>query len=113
MQTLEMPDVLISQLLVDAPDLRDIVEEFVLSLDQRIQELKKAYEELDFADLRTLAHRLKGAGGSYGYPDLSKLAGQMELEFERAEALDFEAELKVLQRMAHAARAGLALPEKA
>lgn len=72
---------LYSQLLAEDPDLRDIVEEFVEGLEERLREIKQAYESQDWDLLTTLAHRLKGAAGSYGYPDLSGVAANLEAEF--------------------------------
>ena len=73
---------LVSELLREDPDLRDLVEEFVGGLSQRLAEFKQAFEELDWDRLRALAHRLKGASGSYGYPDVSRLAMRMEANFK-------------------------------
>ncbi len=102
-----LPEKLISQLLIDAPDLRDVVEEFVHGLGERIEELRTAYAQLDWERLRTLAHRLKGAGGSYGYPALSQLAAQMECAFRAHCADQFNAWIRRLEELSAAARAGL------
>ncbi len=102
------PSKLISQLLIDDVDLRDVVEEFVAGLDDRIQEISKAFEKLDWDQLGTLAHRLKGAGGSYGYPDLSKLATEMEKAFRNHQGEQFAGWVEQLTRLSQAAKAGLA-----
>ena len=101
------PQKLISQLLADDADLRDLVEEFVAALPQRVEELKQAYEALDWEQLAMLAHRLKGASGSYGYPDLSTLAATMEQSFRSQQADDFAAWTKWLEAAVNAAQAGL------
>ena len=41
--------------------------------------LCRALEEDRLEDAERLAHRLKGAGGSYGYPTLSEVAKSLEL----------------------------------
>lgn len=102
--------VLISQLLLEDADLRDIVEEFVGSLAQRVSELQNAYQTLDWEALTTFAHRLKGAGGSYGYPEISQLAARMEQCFRGADASNFDQQITALANLAAAARAGLATP---
>ena len=86
----KQPQTLISQLLIEDEDLRDIVEEFVGALDSRLTELREAYDKLDWELLRTLAHRLKGAGGSYGYPDISQLCALMEQRFRVQDASKFD-----------------------
>lgn len=99
---------LISQLLLEDADLRDVVEEFVDTLPQRVTELQQAYDQLDLNMLATLAHRLKGAGGSYGYPDISQLAAQMERGFRNGDSGNFREQIDELTSMIEAARTGLA-----
>ena len=100
-------DKLVSELLCEDPDLHDIIEEFVDGLSDRIVQLKQAFDELDWSQLKTLAHRLKGAGGSYGYPDISELAAQMEKDFKTHRAGDFDTQIHHLESLAAAAHAGL------
>lgn len=98
---------LTSHLLQNDPDLRDVVEEFVDGLDERLRELAQAYDKLDWEALATLAHRLKGAGGSYGYPDISQLCAEMEQGFRTQQAGDFCAWVARLGELIEAARLGL------
>lgn len=98
---------LTSQLLRDDPELRDIVQEFVAGLDGRLNQLREAYQQLDWDALTTLAHRLKGAGGSYGYPDISRICAEMEQRFKAHQGEDFAARLAELERVVGAARSGL------
>jgi len=102
-----IPDKLISDLLADDPDMIDLVEEFVEALPSRIEELKQAYEQLDWDQLATLAHQLKGAGGSYGYPPLSSLGATMEQAFKQHSAEQFAEWLGQLEKLVAAAKAGL------
>lgn len=104
------PQKLVSGLLLEDPDLRDIVAEFVDGLTERIAELKQAYERLDWELLTSLAHQLKGAGGSYGYPDLSDLGATMEQHFRAGSAGSFTYWLQELEQLTTAARAGLETP---
>lgn len=101
------PQKLVSQLLTEDADLRDIVEEFVNGLPGRIEDLRKTYENLDWTQLKTLAHQLKGAGGSYGYPDLSQLAAIMERDFVAQRAEDITTRLRQLEELVTAIQAGL------
>lgn len=98
---------LISSLVADDPEMADIVREFVVGLEQRAREFEAAYAAADWGRLRTLAHQLKGAGGSYGFPNLSRLGAEMEQAFQRRSServAEFLSELKLLTR---AALAGL------
>jgi two-component system sensor histidine kinase/response regulator len=98
---------LVSELLYEDPELHDVVEEFVAGLSGRIAELRRAYQRLDWEQLESLAHRLKGAGGSYGYPDLSRLAARMEQDFVARQADTFDARMRRLEELLAAAHAGL------
>jgi len=98
---------LVSQLLLEDADLRDIVEEFVEGLTARMDELKAAHERMDWDELAMLAHRLKGAAGSYGYPDISQLCARMEQAFGAHQADSFATWLAELSDLLHAAREGL------
>ena len=102
------PAKLVSQLIIDDPEMIDIVEEFVAELPSRISELSDAHRRLDWEQLRTCAHRLKGAGGSYGYPRLSQVAASMEAIFIERRDDKFSDLLAQLQQLTEAAKAGLA-----
>ena len=56
----------------------DIVQEFVEALPNRVSEIEAALNGQDFNSLRTLAHRLKGSGGGYGYAILTEKAARLE-----------------------------------
>lgn len=101
------PNALISQLLIDDADLRDIVEEFVGELDDRLAEIQQSYAALDWGNLETLAHRLKGAGGSYGYPAISNVAAEMETAFRQQTADHYDQWMDQLQYLVTAAKNGL------
>lgn len=97
----------VSQLLREEPELIDVIEQFVDGLSARIGELEQAYQRTDWETLRLIAHQLKGAGGSYGYRDLTELARDMELDFTTHSGERFEDWLEQLRALADAARQGL------
>ncbi len=99
---------LFSQLLLEDANLRDVVEEFVAGLSGRMEDLRTAYERLDWDGLTMLTHRLKGAAGSYGYPEISRVCASMEQQFQAHQTADFHRFLRELDGMAAAAQAGLA-----
>jgi CheY-like chemotaxis protein/HPt (histidine-containing phosphotransfer) domain-containing protein len=63
----------------DDPQIADILPGFVERLPEQLEALCKAMAEERLEDAERLAHRLKGAGGSYGYPALSEVARSLEL----------------------------------
>ncbi len=105
--THNLPTRLVSQLLADDPEMRDIVEDFVGGLDERLRELREAYAKLDWQALCTYAHRMKGASGSYGFPDMSKLCGTMEDNFKAQRADQFADWAAQFEALTQAAKAGL------
>ena len=72
-----------------------------------IVELRDALEALDWERLEMLAHRLKGAGGSYGYPDLSGVAARMERDCKARRSDGLDDRMRVLEQLTAAAHAGL------
>ncbi len=62
----------------DDPDMMEIVVEFVGELPQRVADLECYFEAGDLDQLQTLAHQLKGAGGGYGFPQITDSAGALE-----------------------------------
>lgn len=102
-----IPDVLVSDLLRDDPDLSDLVREFVDGLKNRVNDFQAAFEKLDWDSLTVLAHQLKGAGGSYGYGELSLLGKTMEDAFRNHSATEFSAWMYRFRQLIEAARAGL------
>ena len=102
-----IPEKLVSALLVDDQDVVDLVAGFVEGLSRRLNEFRLAFEQHDWGSLASLAHQLKGAGGSYGYGDLSRLAKTMEDAFQAHSAGQFEEWMAQFEKLIAAARAGL------
>ncbi len=69
---------IVSELAHD-PLLAEILPEFVQCLPDRLEALCQALKEERLAEAERLAHQLKGAGGSYGYPALSEAAKSLEV----------------------------------
>jgi HPt (histidine-containing phosphotransfer) domain-containing protein len=59
-------------------DLVDLIELFVEELPERVVRMKQAAGEENWQEVGRLAHQLKGAGGSYGFPQLTAAAWQVE-----------------------------------
>jgi signal transduction histidine kinase/DNA-binding NarL/FixJ family response regulator len=84
-----------SEFAADA-DLADIIQEFVAGLPAQVQAMHDALASGAPAELRRLAHCLKGAGGSYGYPCLTEEARRLEAA---AGAGDNAAACEILDRL--------------
>jgi HPt (histidine-containing phosphotransfer) domain-containing protein len=60
------------------PDMLEIVREFAAELPARIAKLETHLAAGELRELQTLAHQLKGAGGGYGFPQITELAASLE-----------------------------------
>src|SRR5215510_1216530 len=60
------------------PDMLEIVREFASELPARIAKLEAHLAANEMRELQTLAHQLKGAGGGYGFPQITELAASIE-----------------------------------
>jgi HPt (histidine-containing phosphotransfer) domain-containing protein len=64
--------------LAQDPGLAEIVELFVAELPFRVEAMRQASSAGDLPTVGRLAHQLKGAGGSHGFPHLSTIAREVE-----------------------------------
>ncbi len=62
-----------------------LVPRFLARRSADVGKLRAALAEADFETIRASAHRMKGAGGAYGFPEISRLGAALE---ERARARD-------------------------
>ncbi len=58
--------------------LQPTILSFVEKLDEKVARMEVALEEEDMTELASLAHWLKGAGGTVGYDDFTKPAADLE-----------------------------------
>ena len=70
--------VIISGILDQEPELLDLVCSFVDKLPDMLSKLNRLAHDKSWGELSALIHDLKGLGGSFGYPDISRLAGEIE-----------------------------------
>jgi HPt (histidine-containing phosphotransfer) domain-containing protein len=61
------------------PDMLEIICEFASELPARAETLEALLAARAFAELQTLAHQLKGAGGGYGFNQITDFAARLEL----------------------------------
>jgi HPt (histidine-containing phosphotransfer) domain-containing protein len=60
------------------PDMLEIVCDFARELPARTALLETLLHSRAFAELQTLAHQLKGAGGGYGFARITEDAARLE-----------------------------------
>ena len=69
----------------------DLVETFVETLPERGEALRKAHDAGDLDELRSLAHSLKGAAGSYGFLPITDACAALELRIRESEPIAIRA----------------------
>ena len=67
-----------STLPTDDPEIREVVSEFIDSIDQRLDAMSAALESNDLDELARLAHALKGSGGTAGFNCFTDPAARIE-----------------------------------
>ncbi|MFQ5698106.1 MAG: Hpt domain-containing protein [Myxococcota bacterium] len=60
------------------PDMMDLVQEFAAELPERIRMMEELLSRGDWEELQRLAHQLKGAGGGYGFPQITEVSARLE-----------------------------------
>jgi len=73
----ELP-MLQSTLPIEDPDFLEIVQEFSDRLQQQIGEMQRAWEHQELSELASLAHWLKGSGGTAGFHAFTSPAAKLE-----------------------------------
>jgi HPt (histidine-containing phosphotransfer) domain-containing protein len=98
---------LIFSTLGNDPELSELVELFVADLPERAATLRTAHAN-DRGDLRRIVHQLKGAAGSYGFPQLSHAASILEQSlFDNRTEETVLRELEALLELCACARSGI------
>ena len=87
-------------------DMTELIEYFVSELGDRTQTLADAFEAGNLAQIRSIAHQLKGAAGGYGFAAISATAAELEHALKAGEpetsalAEKVEALLQICRRAA-------------
>jgi signal transduction histidine kinase/HPt (histidine-containing phosphotransfer) domain-containing protein len=69
---------IVSSLPVADPDFREIVEDFVVRIGERLDAIEEAFAALDLSEVAKLAHWLKGTGGSVGFAAFTEPSAELE-----------------------------------
>jgi signal transduction histidine kinase/DNA-binding response OmpR family regulator len=76
-----------SELAAD-PEMREVIAEFVGRLPQCVASLRRQLDERNFEELRRVAHQMKGAGGGYGFKQITELAARAERAIKDASPVE-------------------------
>lgn len=64
-------------------ELEDIMPLFLDTVSKNISSIHDALQSGDFETVRTLGHRMKGAGGGYGFDRVTELGREIEIAAKR------------------------------
>lgn len=78
-----MPDKIIIS--VDA-QIAALVPRFLANRAADVDKIRAALARADFEAIRAAAHSMKGAGGGYGFPEISRLGAALEDAARRGDA---------------------------
>ncbi len=81
---------------VDPEDVLEVAAMFFEAIDGRLAGIAKAHEEGDMKELNRLAHGLKGDAANMSFPEVSKLARELEAQSKNGEVVDFDAQFQAL-----------------
>jgi signal transduction histidine kinase/DNA-binding NarL/FixJ family response regulator len=71
---------------------------FITSMPESLSTLEKAIIEKDLATIKKVLHSIKGMGGSFGYPEISQHALELEEIFEKKGLDNMLNEIRPLQK---------------
>lgn len=92
---------LVCQLSLENPRIRALVERFRVRLSDQLNAMGVAWQERNFEELSSLAHWLKGAGGTVGYLAFTDPARELELLAKAKKENDIEGAIAALHELAH------------
>lgn len=91
--------ILTSNLLLDEPDLIDLIDKFMIRLPTLQGAINHAHTDNNIEELSGLIHQLKGVGGGYGYPMLTELCINIESQIENQNSESIKALIEEFNMM--------------
>ena len=74
--------------LADDLDMQEAIEEFVATLPSRVSAVKELLGQQDLTELRRVVHQIKGAGGGYGFDEITRRAAEAERALKQNDPLE-------------------------
>ena len=69
---------LVAALLADDPAFSPLVSAFIKNLPNRLDSIQHAQLRSDWQELASQAHQMAGAAGGYGFPQIGRVAANIE-----------------------------------
>jgi CheY-like chemotaxis protein/HPt (histidine-containing phosphotransfer) domain-containing protein len=74
--------------LADDPDMKELIAQFTRQLPQSVGELQRQLDQGNLEELARITHRMKGAGGGYGFNQITELAATAEKAIKESAPLE-------------------------
>ena len=71
-----------SEILLEDPGLIDLIDKFIARLPAMRDSINLANSEKNNEEFSNLIHQLKGVGGGYGYPMMTKICSAIEVQIK-------------------------------
>jgi signal transduction histidine kinase/DNA-binding response OmpR family regulator len=84
----EVGDLTLQSTYASDPDMREVIQEFVGRLPGQIFTIRRLLEENNLDELRRQVHQMKGAGGGYGFNDITTYAAKAEMAVKEGGTLE-------------------------
>src|SRR6185503_8083506 len=91
--------VICSSLPSDDADFREIIDEFVQRLHEQLGQMQSAYESRELSQVASLAHWLKGSGGTAGFDAFTVPARKLEESAKAGSLEEIEASIAELREL--------------
>lgn len=82
------------------PVFAELIADFVDALPERMDKIRAARDAGDFVTIRTISHQLKGAGGGYGFMEITNVASVVESLSKPETEINFEKLSEQIERLA-------------
>lgn len=79
------------------PDLADLIPGFLDNRRKDVNTLRVSLANGDWETISTLGHRMKGAGGGYGFDDISRIGAVIERAATTRDAAETRASIDELE----------------
>ncbi len=86
-----------STLPMEIPEFREIVESFVSIIEETVCSMRVAQKNMDYQEIREIAHRLKGTGGTVGFNAFTEPSRKLQIAAEERDDDTIEAMLCELE----------------
>lgn len=100
-------DPIISSLLEQEPELKELVLRYVHKLPGLVTTLQSLYASQQWEHFSDEIHQLKGTGGNIGFNELSELAAQIETAFKHQDHPQITSLLEALEQLCQRIVAGI------